>query len=222
MRGSKTVRVIAAMAAMAIVVGVGAGAVITLAQSGSDDSSSRRGVPVDPGPPFSGVINGIEVVPVMAQRPSHSYCPSGVASNASYSVTIGTTWEINPSYLPAGAVESNPGYVPDSLADDFVPVTLCNGQIARSFRQYLNEGPDGDWVEFSIARSASRAIAIDASEGRLASVTVAATPAVYIAPAADDDLGEAYIIVREPFGQTVIRGLGLDRDELQRIAEGLR
>ena len=134
---------------------------------------------------------------------------------------MGTVWEINPTYLPAGAIEYLPGYVPDPTDDDFVPVTLCDGEVARSFRQFLYEGDDGAWVELSITKLRTGSIVTDASRGRISPLATDGRPAVLIAPAPADDLRASYIVVAEDFGQTRVWGLGLSSQELLAVAEGL-
>ncbi|HXF52171.1 MAG TPA: hypothetical protein VNM43_10865 [Dehalococcoidia bacterium] len=178
--------------------------------------------PLDPGPPFEGVVNGIEIVPVAKEGPSDGYCTGDRASNAPYAVTVGTVWEIEPAYLPAGAIEDHPGYVPDPREDDFVPVTLCDGEIARSFRQYRYHGTDSAWIELSIAKLRTRSMVIDTDATRIQSRTIAGKPAVVIAPAPRDDLLETYLIIAEEFGQTRVYGLGLPLDELVKVAAALK
>jgi len=216
-------------ALLAAVVGLSVGgffsarAFIGLANPPPPQPPVQVGAPLDPGPPYNGVVNGIKIVPVGKQEPSDFYCTGDRATNAPYDVARGTVWEIKPTYLPAGAVEYLPGYVPDPTHADFAPVTLCDGEIiARSFRQFLYQGNDGAWVELSIAKARERSLVIDASAGRISSLATNGRPAVFVAPAPRDDLGESYIVIAEDFGETLVRGLGLSQLELLKVAEGLK
>lgn len=118
--------------------GLGAGAffagraIVGLANPAPPEPPVQVGVPLDPGPYFEGLISGIRIVPVAKEGTSDLYCAGDRVSNAPYAVAQGTVWEISPTYLPPGAVEHLPGYVPHPAEDDFVPVTLCDGLIARS------------------------------------------------------------------------------------------
>lgn len=221
-RRFNTAALIVLLAAIGVAGFFGGRAIVGFANPPPPEPPVQRGVPVDPGPPFDGTVNGIKIVPVAREGRADFYCTGDTASNAPYAVAVGTVWEINPTYLPRGAVEELPGYVPDPKEDDFVPVTLCDGEIARSFRQYLYHGDDGAWIELSISRLATRSIAIDANAARIQPRTVGGRPAVVIAPAPGDDLLQSYIVIAEEFGQTRIGGLGLPSDELLRVAEGLK
>jgi hypothetical protein len=200
----------------------GGRAIIGLANPPPPEPSIQTGSPLDPGPPFDGIVNGIKIVSVDKEGPSDLFCTGDKASNAAYAVAVGTIWEIEPTHLPTGAVEYLPGYVPDPKDDDFVPVTLCDGEIARSFRQYVYRGSDSAWVELSISKLRTRSMVIDANAGRIQPHTVAGKPAVVIAPAPGDDLLGSYIIIAEEFGQTRVWGLGVALGDLLQVAEGLK
>ena len=200
----------------------GARAIIGLANPPPPEPPIQRGTLSDPGPPFDGIVNGIRIVPVGKEGPSDLYCTGDRASNAPYAVAVGTVWEINPTYLPRGAVEYLPGHVPDPKDDDFVPVTLCDGEIARSFRQYVYRGNDSAWVELSVSKVRTRSMVIDANAARIQPHTIGGRPAVVIAPAPGDDLLGSYIVIAEEFGQTRVWGQGLPSDDLLKVAEGLK
>lgn len=103
-----------------------------------------------------------------------------------------------------------------------MPVTLCDGEIVRSFRQYVYRGSDEAWAELSISKLRTRSMVIDANAARIQPRTIAGKPAVVIAPAPRDDLLGTYVIIAEEFGQTRVWGLGLPLDELLKVAAELK
>lgn len=219
---------LARVALLVVLAAVGIGgffggrAIIGLPNAPSPEPPIQMGSPFDPGPPFDGIVNGIKIVPVGKEGPSDLFCTGDKARNAPYAAAVGTIWEIEPTYLPQGAVEDHPGYIPHPKDDDFVPVTLCDGEIARSFRQYVYKGSDGAWVELSISKLRTRSMVIDANAARIQPRTIAGKPAVVIAPAPGDDLLGSYVIIAEEFGQTRVWGLGVTPDDLLQVAEELK
>lgn len=56
----------------------------------------------------------------------------------------------------------SPRYRHKRNVDDAVPMTLCDGEVARSFRQYAYRGGDGAWVELSASKRRTRSVVVDA------------------------------------------------------------
>ncbi|WP_322818513.1 hypothetical protein [Tepidiforma sp.] len=132
---------------------------------------------------------------------------------------MGTVWEIDPSYLATGTLEYVPGHVHEAKVDDFMPVTRCDGEIARSFRQYVYRGGDGAWVELSISKLRARSIIVDANAGRIQPRTIGGGTAGIMAAATGDDLLGSDAVIAEELGNARVWGLGVPSHDLPTVGQ---
>ncbi len=173
--------------------------------------------------PIEGVINEIEIV----TGEMEPLCPRGSeVEAASHDVTRGTVWEIDPSYIPPGATE-----LVGEPAEDFVPVSLCQGKITRSFREFSFNRPGG----LTIIKIAGRQMILASGTGPAFPGTVNGKAAVLAdqpphSPEAEEraaemgipGLGTAEVIIQEEFGLTVVIGHEMSLAETIRVAEVLK
>jgi hypothetical protein len=166
-------------------------------------------------PKFEGVLNGIRIYSpdAPAEEQPKTACTGAKPEEVEHpdmSAAVGTPLEIVPTYLPAGAEESDP---------TFVPVVVCRGVVARVERSWWIPGK-GDFR--IIRRQGEHAAAIAVPAERLSQATIGGKPAVVVKPLVEG-YDSAAVYLAEDFGMTVVSGaaLGLSMDEMVKIAEGL-
>jgi hypothetical protein len=164
-------------------------------------------------PRFEGVVNGIRLyslsaAPDVQRKDACSDAKPEEAEELTLSDVAGTSMEIIPTYLPAGAEEVEP----------MEPPVACKGIVVSVQRWWIIRGK-GDF--FITHRQGEQAIQIDTSADRVSAATVGGKPAVVVAPLAPDGLGPSAVIVAEDFGLTYVVGLDLPLEETMKIAEGL-
>lgn len=171
---------------------------------------------------IEGVVNGIEII--TGER--EPLCPSGFLEAASHDVARGTVWEIDPAYIPPGATE-----VLTEPAEDSFPVSLCEGKIVRSRKEFNLNRPSS----VTIVKIAGRQASMASGTGPAFPGIVNGKAAVLAdlppqSPEAEDlaaelglpGLGTAQVIIQEEFGLTVVIGGEMTLAETIRVAEGLK
>lgn len=175
--------------------------------------------------PIETVVNEIEIVTVETADWDRE-CPRGSQVEvASLDVARGTVWEIDPAYIPPGATElvGEPG-------EDFVPVSLCEGKITRSFREFSFGA-----ASVTIVRIAGRQWIMASGTGPVFPGIVNGKAAMLAdqppqSPEAEEraaemgipGLGTAEVIIQEEFGLTVVVGSQMTLAETIKVAEGLK
>lgn len=164
------------------------------------------------------VINGIEVGPGVSR--SGGPC-EGLAGDSPerltrpYSSAAAGPLSIEPKFLP-------PGSVPDRERE---VVVYCRGQLALATRDFSvpadREIPRyGGWIVIVRFVGDKRAN-LNLPEEDFSPGEIAQRPAVLVKPATADGFGESAILIAEPFGLTILHGMGISLSELQKVAESL-
>jgi len=175
-------------------------------------------------PPFSGVFNGIRIVPPSPDDPaSQPKTPCWYAREAGrenpqvlpIEATVGTPFEVSPSYLPPGAVEKL------DLDEGEGPVVACDGKLSYSQRMWFFPDTTGGYVAITKI-GGEHAVEGRASADRLQAITVRGKPAVAILPLTPDGEGPGGVIIAEDFGITVVGGVEFPIEVYIAVAEGLK
>ena len=175
-------------------------------------------------PYLEDIVNEIEIV-TLETVDWELECPRGSeVEAASHDVTRGTVWEIDPGYIPPGATE-----LVGEPAEDFVPVSLCDGRITRAFREFSFGA-----ASLTIIKIAGRQWIMSSGTGPVFPGIVNGKAAMLAdlppqSPEAEDlaaelglpGLGTAQVIIQEEFGLTVVIGGEMSLAETIRVAEGL-
>lgn len=128
---------------------------------------------------------------------------------------FGTDLDPRPTHLPIGTTGINDieGMTCDG-DPTWVEVTYrvpggreWDGRFGGDLSVYRFRGEPQFWLDYPTARL----------EGR----TIAGRSAVVSPPLSDDGFGPSAIVIREPWGLTVVRADGITLDELVKVAEGI-
>lgn len=159
---------------------------------------------------FDGEINGIRLGPDVDDR-AIVVC-AGEAALVEFSEVRGDSLDVEPPYLPEGAVRKHE------------LIASCDGEIisaeATYFLEASNHHPYG--ARILIYRyKGEPAFRADYPVARVSDESTLARPAILVRPVADDGLGNSAIFLRDDHGLTTIRAAGITAAELLRIAESL-
>jgi hypothetical protein len=166
-------------------------------------------------PTFEGVVNGIRLYgpdaePAVQRKSACTDAKPQDVEQLSMSAVAGTPMDIAPTYLPAGAEEQAPTWLP----------LACKGTVAYAERRWVIR--DRGAFFFILHYQGEQAVDIDASAGRVSAATVGGKPAVLVKPLTPEGYGYSMVILAEGFGLTVIGADGLPMEETIKIAEGLK
>jgi hypothetical protein len=165
-------------------------------------------------PRFEGVVNGIRLYslsagPDVQRKDACSDAKPEEAEELTLSDVAGTSMEIIPTYLPAGAEEQSP----------MEPPVACKGIVVSVQRWWIIRGKGFFLIS---RREGEQAIDTDTSADRVSAATIGGKPAAVVAPVAPDGFGPSMVIVAEDFGITIVFADGLPLEETVKIAEGLK
>ena len=174
-------------------------------------------------PRFDGTINGIRIGPDVTRTLNdispcrESANEEGIAELVDAVAARGTPLEVAPRYLPAGTSVFN---------EDQERAGRCGDVIITAGREYVTQ-PDvvgGRWsASIVIVRMvvSPPMTALSVAESRVRSATIAGRPAVIVDPFTADGFGDSAVVIREPWGITLIQANGLPTSEIVQIAESL-
>jgi hypothetical protein len=180
-------------------------------------------------PRFDQEINGILIGPTAPELTSDLCGQPGVTPEyVAPEMAKGTVVDFESAYLPGGVtLRSSAGAV---------EVVSCGGTIAGVEKRFDVAGRSDPanpsvplWAggEITVSRflTRSRAVQLDEANERMQAATIGGKPAVIVRPVMPDGvdigIGEAYVVVADDSGMTVISGRGLPLDEFLKFAEGL-
>ena len=160
-------------------------------------------------PPFVGTINGV----TLGQGWGIEDCSGKRQWHHDWQLVQGTPFEIQPTYLPPGAVEF-------WYDDPVPPIYTCDGQVYRTARAW---SVGGATVIIVKQRNPERRFEGLYPADRVKAATVGGRPAVVVEPMrADGFMSTTVVIFPEPWGLTIVVGEFLPYDETLKVAESLR
>jgi len=126
-------------------------------------------------PRFEGVVNGIRLYPTNAEPAVYresacNYVSPEEREYVTMSEVAGTPMEITPTYLPAGAEETDPMW----------PPMICKGILASVERRWVIRDEGADF--FIARRQGEHAADTTASADRISAGTIGGKPAVLVEP----------------------------------------
>ena len=160
-------------------------------------------------PPFVGTINGV----TLGMGEGLERCTGKRDWHHDWQLVQGTPFEIQPTYLPPGAVEF--------WHDDPVPpIYTCDGQVHRTARAWRVGGATIIIVK---QRNPERRFEGLYPAHRVKAATVGGRPAVVVEPMRPDGfMSTTVVFFPEPWGLTIVVGEYLPYDETLKVAVGLR
>ncbi|MCS7277065.1 MAG: hypothetical protein NZ695_08645 [Dehalococcoidia bacterium] len=162
-------------------------------------------------PPFVGTINGV----TLGMGEGLERCTGKRDWHHDWQLVQGTPFEIQPTYLPPGAVEI-------WYSDPIPPIFTCDGRVDHATRAWSVGGGFRTVIIIKQRNSERRFEGLFPAD-RVKSATVGGRPAVVVEPMRPDGLMSTTVVFfPEPWGLTIVVGEFLPYPETLKIAEGLR
>lgn len=161
-------------------------------------------------PVFDDELNGIRIGP--AVKPTVA-CAPGEASETPIDLSVGTSVEISPGYLPAHSTVGESG------------ASACRDEILVAHRTYTI-APDAAALRYGgklqiVRRVGGLQVPLEQAATRASATTIVGRPAVAFRPLTSEGWGPSALVIAEPWGTTTLQAIGFSAAELRRLAEGL-